>query len=64
LHLLSLLVWAIVAVYGVACLAIITVAGVGWAWGLLPASDPEKVARQGRIAADRETVRQGKVPGV
>jgi hypothetical protein len=54
LHLLSLLVWAFVAVYSVAGLAILTVAGVGWVWGLLP-SDYEKVARQRDIEHDSGT---------
>jgi hypothetical protein len=47
--LLLFLVWAFVAVYSIAGLAILTVARLQWAWSLLP-SDSEIVTRLERVA--------------
>jgi hypothetical protein len=49
MRLLLLLVWAFVAAYSIAGLAILTVATLRWAWSLLP-SDSEVVPRLERVA--------------
>ena len=52
----------VAAAYGLYGLGIILLVACSRLWSLLP-PDPEIVDRQRRMAADREVVRQGKVPG-